>query len=148
MTDNNLMKPDDIFILSNAGFAAIAMGEGERARSIMRLLQLENPRSAVGSIMEALHLHSVGETDAAISVLSDGSAFSAEERRDDALSLFVVLLKEAGRTEEASKFGKNLIANEMLSTDAAKFMVGSVVEAIEGAGPMAAEAQPSSIAVN
>lgn len=106
---------DDIFLLSNIAARAVTQGWGGQVSSLLKFIQAEIPNNAIGYMLHAIYLYSVGAYDEAIAFLENINVFDFTVNGPETFAFFLVILKEKGDfrrvKEEAQRYrsrNKNL----------------------------------------
>ncbi|MDC0659466.1 hypothetical protein N6L27_15805 [Leisingera sp. SS27] len=118
---------DDMFVLGNIAATAIKTGYGDLAQPLLKLIQEERPANAGAFVLEAMYLHSIGQTEEARLFLETSGAFQTENNRDEAVAFHLYLLQQAGSIEQAHELGQAYLAEELVTSPSAIAAVSTVI---------------------
>ncbi len=130
---SNLYSRDDMFVLGNLAALAVVTGAGNLSLKILDFLRRERSKNAGSFLLYALYLQSQGMTQDAIAALEDSPVFEAEENRDEAIALHLVLLQADGQFDRALDLGHAYLGEDMIQSESAHHTIRTVIEQIETA---------------
>ncbi|MBC8719589.1 hypothetical protein [Ochrobactrum sp. Marseille-Q0166] len=114
------LNDDDIFLLGNIATYGVCAGYGEEAIKILRLIQMARPDNAGVLVLEAMYMHSIGKTRAAIEFLENGSALDARVNRDEAVAFYLYLLQQDKQLHRVESIARTYFEQGLISSPEAK----------------------------
>jgi len=105
------LTKDEVYILGGVGITGILMGELERSKGLVVLLQQYRSDNAAGFVAEALYFLAQNKLDVAIDVLEQTRAMEMKKNYEQAISLYIDLLSRAGREQEAIEIAQEILGS-------------------------------------
>lgn len=124
----SIVTKDDVFLIGNIGMMGVIANRGEEIAPMLEFVKTARPQNAGGFIVEALHLYSSGETEAALVLMEDVVSLDMEANRDEALAFHTFLLMQNGKTKEAHTLAQAYLEDQIVTTPEAKATIEEILK--------------------